>query len=152
MTFEPLYPALSRRQLLRGALAASSALCLPFFAQMGAQADDPPLKTAIKPGSVRMANLYAPFRMGIQSYSLRHFNTDDMLAKTRELGLSLCLEAFPSHFPMTDGRRKSLDGYKDKLKAASMSNWPHTASWISARTRPTPAKNLSLAKQWALKR
>jgi sugar phosphate isomerase/epimerase len=127
MTFEPipqhLIPRLisqnlSRRELLRGAIVAASTLCLPFLAQVSALADDPPQKTAFRPGSIRMANLYAPFRMGIQSYSLRHFSMDDMLAKTRELGLTF-LEAYPMHFPVTTDT-KTLDSYKDKLKASNI--------------------------------
>jgi len=43
-------------------------------------------------------NPYGPFRMGIQSYSLRHFGFERALQITRELGLNLC-EAFPMHFP-----------------------------------------------------
>ena len=89
MTFEPSYPTLSRRDLLRGAVVTASALCLPLLAQIESLADDPPLKTGVRPG-VRMANLYAPFRMGVQSYSLRHFSADDMLAKTKETGFDLC--------------------------------------------------------------
>lgn len=109
---------LTRRELLRGAAVAASALCLPFLVQVGAFADDPPQKAAFKPGSVRIASPYAPFRMGIQSYSLRHFSTDDMLAKTRELGLTF-LEAYPMHFPIT-ADPKVIDGYKDKLKTANI--------------------------------
>jgi inosose dehydratase len=43
-------------------------------------------------------NPYGPFRMGIQSYSLRHFGFERALELTRELGLQWC-EAFPMHFP-----------------------------------------------------
>ncbi len=43
-------------------------------------------------------NLWAPFRMGIQSYSLRKFGFEQSLKMTRELGLEL-VEAFPMHLP-----------------------------------------------------
>lgn len=41
---------------------------------------------------------YGTFRMGIQSYSLRHFGFERALQLTRELGLQLC-EVFPMHMP-----------------------------------------------------
>ena len=109
---------LSRRELLRAAVVTASALCLPLLGQTGALADDPPQKTVFKPGTVRLASPYTPFRMGLQSYSLRHFSTDDMLAKTKELGL-IYLEAYPMHFPIT-ADPKTIDSYKDKLKAATI--------------------------------
>lgn len=43
-------------------------------------------------------NPYEPFRMGIQSYSLRKFGFEQSLKMTRELGLEL-VEAFPMHMP-----------------------------------------------------
>ncbi|MCX6382181.1 MAG: sugar phosphate isomerase/epimerase [Armatimonadetes bacterium] len=45
-------------------------------------------------------NDYGPFRMGIQSYSLRAFKTDEALKMTQKLGLKYW-EAFPGHFKMT---------------------------------------------------
>ncbi|HEV2474879.1 MAG TPA: sugar phosphate isomerase/epimerase [Chthonomonadales bacterium] len=56
---------------------------------------------------------YGPFHMGIQSYSLRGYNTDEALAKTVELGLSWW-EAFPDHLPVTDDPAV-IAGYKRKL-------------------------------------
>ena len=58
---------------------------------------------------------YAPFRMGMQSYSLRGYNLDEALAKTQELGLTWW-EGFDAHFPITDDP-KILAEYKDKLRA-----------------------------------
>jgi sugar phosphate isomerase/epimerase len=42
---------------------------------------------------------YRPFRMGIQSYSLRGFSFDQAVEKTRLLGLHY-LQAYPGHYPM----------------------------------------------------
>lgn len=44
---------------------------------------------------------YAPFRVGLQSYSLRHFKTEEALKKTQELGIKYW-EAFPAHFAPTE--------------------------------------------------
>ena len=41
---------------------------------------------------------YGPFRMGLQSYSLRHFKLEEALEKTKELGLHYW-ESFPAHIP-----------------------------------------------------
>ena len=41
---------------------------------------------------------FGPFRMGLQSYSLRHFKLDEALEKTKELGLHYW-EAYPAHIP-----------------------------------------------------
>lgn len=120
MTFEhdPLPTnALSRRALLRNAVGASALLSLPLLMESLAQAAmAEPLPQTAQRG--RAGNLYAPFRMGLQSYSLRHFNTDEMLAKTKELGLRF-LEAYPAHFPMTEDAAV-IAGYKEKLKAAGV--------------------------------
>jgi len=58
---------------------------------------------------------YAPFRMGMQSYSLRGYNVDEALARTQQLGLTWW-EGFDAHFPITDDP-KILAGYKEKLRA-----------------------------------
>jgi inosose dehydratase len=42
------------------------------------------------------AGPYGPFKMGLQSYSLRHFKTEEALAKTKELGLHYW-ESFSAH-------------------------------------------------------
>lgn len=56
---------------------------------------------------------YGPFKMGIQSYSLRGYEVDEALAKSKELGLKYW-ESFRNHLPMTDDSRK-LAEYKQKL-------------------------------------
>ncbi len=64
-----------------------------------------------RPGGRCAEGDYGPFKMGLQSYSLRGFTTDGhadlkkALAATNELGLHYW-EAFPAHVPMTDDRRE----------------------------------------------
>jgi len=61
---------------------------------------------------------YAPFRMGMQSYSLRGFDRDTMLDDVRDLGLRY-LEAFGTHFPLTDDAAALAD-QKAALKARGL--------------------------------
>jgi inosose dehydratase len=61
---------------------------------------------------------YGPFKMGIQSYSLRHFGLDDALARTKELGLKYW-ESFSAHIPMTTDPAK-IKEYQQKAKAAGV--------------------------------
>lgn len=78
-----LSPQFSRRQ----ALAAGAAL-LGHMALGGRQAralDD--------------SGRYGPFKMGLQSYSLRHFKRDEALAKTKELGVHYW-ESYSAHTPI----------------------------------------------------
>lgn len=51
---------------------------------------------------------YGPFRMGIQSYSLRGFDFDTALEMTQKLGLHYW-EAFQAHVPLTDSRDTIAD-------------------------------------------
>ncbi len=57
---------------------------------------------------------YAPFRMGIQSYSLRGYKIEEALKKTQALGLTY-LEAYPDHLPISDDP-KVLKNYHMMLK------------------------------------
>lgn len=41
---------------------------------------------------------FGPFKMGLQSYSLRHFKRDEALARTKELGVHYW-ESYPAHIP-----------------------------------------------------
>lgn len=41
---------------------------------------------------------YGPFKMGLQSYSLRHFSREEALALTKQLGLHYW-ESYPAHVP-----------------------------------------------------
>lgn len=100
MSFAP-YSRVTRRDFLRNAA----------FGTMGAALLSPNHADAQNEKTSR----YAPFKMGMQSYSLRAFKVDDALAKTQKLGLSYW-EAYPDHFPLTNDP-KVLDDYKAKLKA-----------------------------------
>jgi inosose dehydratase len=71
--------SLSRRQFLRSTAAASAALvAVPSFS-----ADD-----------------WGGLKVGLQSYTLRNFNTDEAMAHCKKLGISYW-ESFPKHVPMT---------------------------------------------------
>jgi inosose dehydratase len=72
---------LTRREALAAGAASLGALALGVRT---VRADDP--------------SRYGPFKMGIQSYSLRHFKLDEALAKTKELDLHYW-EAYPGHIP-----------------------------------------------------
>ncbi|MDB5349523.1 MAG: sugar phosphate isomerase/epimerase [Planctomycetota bacterium] len=94
---------LTRRDALAAGLAAAGALTLGRFAGAADTPADSP---------------YGPFRMGLQSYSLRHFKLDDALAKTKELGLHYW-ESFPAHIPAdvskADAMRKKAESYDVKV-------------------------------------
>ena len=60
---------------------------------------------------------YGPFKAGIQSYSLRHFKTDEALEKTKELGLHYW-ESYSAHVSPDP---KTAEASKDKAKAAGVS-------------------------------
>lgn len=49
-------------------------------------------------GRLLQENPYAPFKMGVQSYSMRKMGLEAMLRATRELGLR-SIEAFMAHLP-----------------------------------------------------
>jgi sugar phosphate isomerase/epimerase len=67
---------------------------------------------------------YGPFKMGLQSYSLRGIgmggkpDLDASLSATKALGLHYW-EAYPQHFPTT-ADAGAIDGYKKKLKDAGI--------------------------------
>ena len=63
-------------------------------------------------------NPYGPFRMGVQSYSLRHFPMPEMLQKVRDLGLKE-IEAYNGHFAVTDDPAR-LAEYRAALKKAGV--------------------------------
>jgi sugar phosphate isomerase/epimerase len=92
---------LSRREFLKAGIAGAGSVAL---------------LSAV--GGASGKGLYGPFKMGVQSYSLRHFPMEDMLAKVRELGLNQ-LEGWEGHFPITHDPEK-LAGYKAALKKAGI--------------------------------
>ena len=81
-------PLPTRRDALRAALAAAGSLAV---APSTRAADAPP------PGP------YGPFKMGIQSYSLRHYPFEKALELTRDLGLKYW-ESFSAHIPIDANR------------------------------------------------
>ncbi len=92
---DPIRARLSRRQALAASLAALGAAALPLtagLARAAAGAEDPPA-----------SGPYGPFKMGIQSYSLRNFKVDQALAMTKELGLHYW-ESYPAHIPADAAR------------------------------------------------
>lgn len=97
---------ITRRELLGGmAVAAFSGVSLRAGAQFGRQPRGP----------------YGPFRMGIQSYSLRAFDFDQALEMTRKLGLRYW-ESFQAHIPPTDDPMKVRETL-EKLKAQRIGLW-----------------------------
>jgi sugar phosphate isomerase/epimerase len=81
--------SLTRREAIRTGLVAAGMLALGGRASLG---DDP-----------SASDVYAPFKMGIQSYSLRHFKLEEALEMTEKLGLHYW-ESFPAHIPTDPGQ------------------------------------------------
>ncbi|HLH79977.1 MAG TPA: sugar phosphate isomerase/epimerase [Chthonomonas sp.] len=90
----------SRRALLQGALGGAATLALDASKSESAESVNSP---------------YGPFKMGIQSYSLRHFNLDEALDITQQLGLHYW-EGFMSHIPLTNDSQQ-IASFKQKLAA-----------------------------------
>jgi len=93
MSTRRIQQGLNRREILAGACAVAGTLAVGRLAparELRAAGSDSP---------------YAPFKMGLQSYSLRGYTKDGRpdvpkaLAVTKELGLRFW-EAFPAHVPM----------------------------------------------------
>ncbi len=59
---------------------------------------------------------YGPFKMGLQSYSLRHYKRDEALAKTKELGVHYW-ESFSAHIPADASRAAEA---REAAKAAGV--------------------------------
>lgn len=85
---------LSRRQMIGRCVMAAVGSAMGGPAQASAGAKDP----------------YGGFKMGIQSYSLRGFDTETALMHTRRLGLRFW-EAYPRHIP-----QNTLPGHVEKFK------------------------------------
>ncbi len=94
----------TRRNFLRSALMMTGTVVLPasVFAQKPAKSQKP-------------KNPYAPFRMGVQSYSLRGYKAEEAMKHTKELGLTYW-EGWDGHLPITDDPKK-LAEYKEMLKS-----------------------------------
>lgn len=82
-------PVPNRRDALRALAAAAGAVLAPGLASA---ADDAP-----------PSGPYGPFKMGLQSYSLRNFPFEKALELTRELGLNYW-ESFAAHIPIDANR------------------------------------------------
>ncbi len=88
----------SRREALAVALAAAGSLALGGKIR----GDDSPEPSP-----------YGPFKMGLQSYSLRHFKFEEALAMTQELGLHYW-EAYPGMIPADVSKAKSMSDAAEK--------------------------------------
>ncbi len=106
-------PKPNRREVLAAGLAASGWLLGNRLVSAGSLAEGD----------------YGPFKMGLQSYSLRGLTSGGQadlkkaLAATRELGVHYW-EAFPAHIPLTDDRDK-IHAIKDELQASGV----HADGW-----------------------
>lgn len=72
-----------------------------------------------KPEAIKASiEKYSGFKMGIQSYSLRHFNVSDTIQHTADLGLHW-IEFFPGQFGITQNMDR-INEVKDQLKPHDM--------------------------------
>lgn len=105
----------SRRELLRATtLAAAGAALAPSLAR-GAHAQKSP---------------YGPFKMGIQSYSLRGYKLEGALEHTKHLGLHYW-EAFGAHVPLTTDPAQ-VSEILGKLKACDVRLIAHGVTGFGA--------------------
>ena len=102
-------PRLNRRELLAGsAMLAGGGLLAGLVAPAAAE----------KP--------YGPFKVGLQSYTLRGFNFEDALKHSQALGIHYW-EGFQNHVPLTTDPAKAAP-YLEKLKAADIKLLAHGVS------------------------
>lgn len=81
-------------------------------------------------GAQQQRRPYGPFRMGIQSYSLRGFKADEAMAHTKALGIRYW-EAYQAHVPITTDPAQ-VAASLDKLKASDIRLWAHGVSRFTA--------------------
>ncbi len=104
MTSQKTY-GMTRREVLAGGLGALGALSLGALPHISQAAEGP----------------YGPFKLGLQSYSLRGYtkngqaDIDKALAVTKELGLHFW-ESYPAHIP-TVTKPEEVASYKRKVEA-----------------------------------
>lgn len=103
-------PRLSRRELLAGSAMLAGGGLLSGLGTAAIAADKP----------------YGPFKMGLQSYSLRAFNLDQALKHTQDLGLHFW-EAYPGQVPLTTDPAQVAE-ILGKLKAADVKLLAHGVS------------------------
>jgi inosose dehydratase len=92
--------SMTRRDLLRGALAGAALAALP--GRLSAQGDPD----------------YAGFNMGLQTYTLRAYDFDQTLGHLKDFGLKYA-QFFGKQLPITDDKSK-IETAKEKLKAAGI--------------------------------
>lgn len=95
--------SLNRRHLLAGAAALGAS----YLTRSVAAAEKP----------------YGPFRLGIQSYSLRGYGLDDALKHSQELGIHYW-ESYMAHIPLTTDAAE-IATLKAKLKASGVKLMGH---------------------------
>src|SRR5580704_5930517 len=93
--------SLSRRQMLQLAATGAAAALVPGLARASDEKDP-----------------YAGLKMGMQSFSLRAFDTKTALRHTKELGLKYW-EATPNHIPLTT-LPKQIEASKALLQDAGI--------------------------------
>src|SRR2546423_9712021 len=81
------------------------------------------LASASTPALAERDRPYGPFRMGIQSYSLRGYDLETALKMTEKEGLHYW-EAFQAHIPLLDSRDKIAD-----VLAKAKSHGVKVAAW-----------------------
>ena len=112
MNLRQIQPGLNRREVLAAACAAAGTIALGRFSP------------AHEGGSIDADGPYQPFKMGLQSYSLRGYtkggrpDVQKSLAVTKELGLHFW-EAFPAHVPMNLGA-DAVDSLKREFQDAGV--------------------------------
>jgi inosose dehydratase len=126
----PVQP-LSRRQVLKFAAIGAAAAVAPRLAKASDEKDP-----------------YAGLKMGMQSYSLRAFDTPTALRHTKELGLKYW-ESFPKHIPLTTLPKQIADS-KALLKEAGITVMAYgvidfDANETSARQKFDFAKAMGLS-------
>ncbi len=97
-----------RREFLRRAgevLAAAGAGALSPLGGLAAQDDSAPKRKKAKAALEEPSGPYAPFRMAIQSYSLRKFGFEKMVELAYALELRF-VELYPEHLPMSLGEQE----------------------------------------------
>jgi len=109
-------PRFTRRELLRRSAIGAGIAAVPSLLQ-AAQADPP----------------YGPFKLGLQSYSLRGYKTlDEALEQSKLLGVHYW-EAYSAHVPLTTDPAQ-VDAILGKLKAADVKLMAHGVSGFGADT------------------
>lgn len=91
----------SRRQFLQSVVASGAALAVSDMTSSRLSAED-----------------WGGFKMGLQSYTLREYNTADALKATAKFGLKYW-ESFSKHVPIAT-LPATLDGYKKQLSEAGV--------------------------------